>query len=507
MDIDSIVPLSNLIGICRILFGIIFFCKIFVSYKASALVWAHEVPFSKNRSQYYLKGLLIILLINIFFLTIGLLTPLAALITWGLYVFIYKYASLYGLEDVSFQHMAFYFMLTVPNSSFALDNVLHIELWDRLGGRQSSLPEIFLAIALGLVFFTAGFEKLFSPMWRKGLGAYYFYLMPQFRRMNTDFITGSYFLSVSLNWLALFMELFILPVFLVNAFPCGLFLWFLGIGFTTSLASIFILTWIGECLTIGMILVLWLLLKSGKLGLVSLLLVELNYDLSWLEKTISCLIILSFFASIFTVLVRRDSVIVNNLKWFKNFYVYCRYVSRFTWGLLPLKVFTEVHIEGPVVYRVFLELADGTSKETFKIFHPDCGPGIERPFRPAFFEVTSYKVAEACMELDKFGSIVSEDRKMFMLNLVRYILSRSSANERNQVLNVKFLTKQICMPGNFVGSKALYPSEPWVEAFLIGVNLLESGELDLKILNTPILKHPTGRNIERHSFSFNPMDA
>jgi hypothetical protein len=501
-DPSNYIALLDIVGIGRILFGLIFLAKIYVSYRANVLVWSHNLPFA---SSTVLKLALIFLLLSLVCFTIGIFTPVSAFLVWLSYVFIYKYASLYGLEDVSFQHMAFYFVLGSGNSSFRIDNLLEINLFGRLGAENGFLPEVFLAIALGYIFLSAGFEKLYSPMWQKGLGAYYFYLMPQFRRLDTSFITNNYFISVTLNWLAVIMELFLLPVFLLNAVPLGLFFWILGFGFTSCLSSIFILTWIGECLSIGMLIVLWLLFKAGSTGLFVIFIAEFNTELSKLEILFSLIVCLSFIASFFTVFVRRDSQYLAKSNFFKKFYASCRYVSRYIWGLLPLKVFTENHVEGPVVYRTFAKFKNQTQKEVFKIFTEDSRPGIERPYRPAFFEVTSYKIAEACMELDEFSEISSAERKEFINNLATYIKSRLTSKEQLELQSIKFIVKQIKMPDDFVGSNALYVNDPWVEA--IRVDFAEDNKLTISRLNEQILKYPTGRNIKRLSFKFNPLDA
>ena len=505
MSASSFLPLPELetvVGVARIVFGSIFLAKLVVSYGARRLVWAHRTPFQSTSPKLF-DALLCGLIATVTCFTLGLFTGPVSLVMWVLYVALYRYASLFGLEDVAFQHLTFYFIFSGAGAALSLDSFFATGFWGRIPA-GTLLPELALAIALGFVLLTAGVQKLKSPMWQQGLGSYYFFLLPQFRRLDTSFITGSRVISAFMNWIAVVMELFFLPIVLLNIYPFGLLFWVLAFGFTAQLASIFVLTWIGEAMSLGMLIVLWLLLRVDNDSLLSAWSAQHSLVDSILEQGVVALFVLSFVASAITTFVPVSFARDTAIKPLKQLYIAARYISRFTWGLLPLSVFTELHLEGPVVYRTFAVDRSGTRREVFKIFSEGCRPGPRRNFKPAFFEVTSYKVAEACMELDRFGAIQTPAREEFIKRLAQYLIEKDvPKTERNALTGLVICLKQIVAPASFSGACATYNDAPWKDA--LAIDIAPDGSLTVRALAKPILEHATGRDISRVSFAFNPL--
>ena len=120
-----------------------------------------------------------------------------------------------------------------------------------------------------------------------------------------------------------------------------------------------------------------------------------------------------------------------------------------------------------MVYRVFAQYDDGTEDEVFKIYSPDCGPGPDRGFKPTFYEVTAYKVLEACMELEAFGSVENPDRKDFLIRLSEYI-AENYVNPNKTLTSLDFKVIQLNPPEEFIGSdSSWYVEEPWLDAYSI----------------------------------------
>ena len=505
--LSNFISLNLLVASIRIVFGVIFLAKQIVAIDAKSLVWAQRRPFGM-KNEFFFDVLLWLHVGTTLFFTIGLCTGPAALFQWGLYVLLNRAASLYGLEDVVFQILSFYFIFATAGASLSVDAAFGITAWRGLLP-GTLLPELFLSLALALVFLSAGVEKLKSPMWRRGLGAYYFFLIPQFRRVSTAVLTRHRALIYFINYAAMVMQLLCLPFFLINALPLGFVCWSFTLSFAFLLSTVFVLTWIGECLFLGLLIVGWTLVDAGTRGL------GLRISQEWhrLETpstyTLATLIAITLSAALWTVIFPSSPRLARYprlMAWHK----FMRSVARFSWGIAPAKVFTELHIQGPVVYRVFFDFTDTSDakgqqieQEVFRIFSPLCGPGSERSFRPAFFEVTSYKIAEACMEFDLHGHIATPERFDFVLKLAQFIAKKVKKKTGMLPTRLLFRIVQIVPPAEFIGASSWYSHEKWIDAF--AVTFANHKPVRLEAISRPILKAPTGRDLQRVSFEFNPL--
>lgn len=495
------VPLDDVVGAARIAFGLMFSVKLYFSLDARRLVWAHRVPVA---SQGVLTAILAALVAANALFVVGLFTGPAALAQYGLYLLALRYASLFGLEDVAFHMLCLYFTLAGAGSSLSLDHWLGTGLWGRLPS-GTVIPELALATAMGNVFLSAGITKLFSPMWRKGLGAYYFFLLPNFRRMSTALITRNERVIRLVNGLALLMEVGFLPAVMVSAIPLGLVFWLMGIGFTISLATVFVLTWIGEAMTVGMVIVGWLLWDTGTGGLAMRWVTEVSRVSHPLDVLLVTVLIATLVACLWTALI-PDAALLGPRPRLVKAYRLSRFVARFTWGFLPCDVFTEAHMQGSIVYRVFAQPAGGgPSFEVFRIYGPECGPGPERFLRPTFYEVSAYKVSEVCMELDAYGEVRSPERLQFLLRLADLIVRRSRLSG-TALAALTFSVIQLVPPVQFEGAAhEWYSSQPWVDAFQ--VTFARGRAAHIVATRRPILNAPTGRDLARNSFEFLPMSS
>lgn len=492
--------LQNLLAIIRILFASIFLVKLFFSYKAHYIVWGHrEGTYLKNNIFHFL---IYLQFGSLFLFLFGCLTEVAILILFITYIFLNRRASLYGLEDIVFQLFTFYFIFAGSGSVYSFDHFFKVNLWGRFLG-NNYLPEYALLLASGMVFLSAGVEKLKSPMWKKGLGAYYFFLIPQFRRISTTIFTKRKWFVILINFSAIFFQLGMLIAFLVNALPLSIPFWFFAVSFAVLLSTVFVLTWIGECLILIFCINTWTLYHLGTSGVLQKILACIDTVDDQKQYYVFGIVFLTLFSSLWAVLVPSGEW-VKSKKIFSFLHRFFRFISRHSWGLSPLKVFTELHLEGPVIYRVFVDI-EGKNKEVMKIFGENCQPGEERAFRPAFFEVTSYKVTEACMEYDEYGIIKTKDRRLFIENLSKYVRDIAFKKFKKYPDSVLFKIKQIYPKREFVGSDDWYLREPWLDAIKV---VFKNGSIEnIDCLSRPILKYPTGRSLDRNSFHYNPFSS
>lgn len=469
--------LRDAVGLARAAFGAIFLVKLGFSLDAAGLVWA-------SRRPAFFRPLAAAFVLALVCLTLGIFSGPAALAVWLLYVVLYHYASLFCLEDVVFQSLALYFVFAAPGSGWSFDLALGLPpAW----GRLALLPEIALTVASGLILFSAGLEKARSPLWQKGLACYYFFLLPNVRRLDTSLITSSRTLSVFLNYLTIVFEMGYLPALLFSYRGAGLAGWALATGFTASLIVAFVVDWIGEAQLLMLAMTGWLIWNGGQGSLAADWAAALRTD-GWLGWALS----LSLAPAAWSVVVPAAAPLGFPHR-------FLRTLSRYTWGLMPVSAFSELHLKGPVVYQV---LEAGSGAVAWPIFTSECTPGPERTFRPTFFETMAYKVTEICMELDAYGEVRTPQRLDFIRGLAELARRKSARRLGRLPAALVFRITQINPPKEFAGASRFYLDDAPVDGFEIGFDA-GGRALPPKALAKPILKHETGRDLKRMSLRFN----
>jgi len=355
-DTDNI---DYLTGILRIVFGSIFLLKLIFTIDGYKINWATRKPKFFD-SDIKLLSLLTLLFISTMLFTMGLFTGPSLLFAFLTYIYLFKYSSIYGMEDNVCHTLWMYFLLAGSGQKFSLDILFNINTWGRFTD-NSLIPEILLASMLAIIFLSASIGKLCSPIWRKGLGVYYFFLLPLHRRIDTSLITRNKPAIYLLNYSVLAMELLFLPLLFLNASPIGFSILIFLFSFAVLLSTVFVFTWLGELLILGFTLITFLLLNTGNQSLINRFTNEF-LSLGNIFDQI-CVLILSA-----TILASLWTAIIPNLNldlkgFFNKLDFYCRYIARYVWGFLPVNLFGERHMLGPVIYRTFAEYEDG---EAFK---------------------------------------------------------------------------------------------------------------------------------------------
>ena len=490
---------GTLLAAVRIAVGLMFLVKLAHTIHGRDVVWAHRRPFAHHAPWLFPLALAALTLAAVC-VTLGLWTGPSALAMWALNLFLFYYASLYGAEDNVFQAMALYLALAGAGAAWSLDRALGLADWGRLPP-GTVIPELALATHLGLLFFSAGITKLSSPMWRRGLGVYYFFLMPLHRRLGTAWLTRHEGLMRAMNYGVLALQLAALPAMLLNAVPLGLIAWAALTGFCVLLSTVFVFTWLGEILLVAMAVIGSVLISSGTMGLAERWLRDLATLSHPRDAGLAAGILITLVACAWTGLVNHQSPLLRHPV-VRAVHVACRYLARYVWGFVPTELFTEAHLGGPVAYRVEAEWVDGRRAEVFRIFSPEAMAGPDRIWRPTFIEVTQYKIAEACMELDQSGRVEQPQRRQFLLQLSRHIGRQAASRFGAPPVAIVFKTLQLVPPADYAGASTWYLDQPWIDAFRVHG---QDGHLtEIEPLARPILHAPTGRTLTRISFAFNP---
>jgi len=181
-------------------------------------------------------------------LALGLCTPAAALVCLALGLYVFRRSYTHSLEDILFQMTSFFLILVDAGAAWSID-----ARW----GLSGAILDPVLALnlwwtALALLLVSAGFEKLFSPLWRRGLGFSMFIGLPHLVQRRFRFLRRMPALGWVLSWTTIVTELGYLPSGL--ALPVRLALAVVLIGFACSLFLVVDISFIGQTLLLNVAL-------------------------------------------------------------------------------------------------------------------------------------------------------------------------------------------------------------------------------------------------------------
>ncbi|MFB6306704.1 MAG: hypothetical protein ABEH43_06910, partial [Flavobacteriales bacterium] len=246
-------------------------------------------------------------------------------------------------EDELFQMASFSLIFMNSGEVLSIDSYFHINYLFPDGYTAYGLN--FFINLLALIMFSAGLEKIFSPIWQKGLGFYYFIGLPHLRSHKLK--------CYSLNWitigaeLSLLMGLYFKPTRILSAI--------ILLGFGISLFTIVDLSFIGQLISLSMLLILSidfsfivpldLSIKTFSLGSNQTTLLIL-FTLLWIGNCVRCI----------------DSQLLSNSL--------TDMISRYSAGASPMYVFTERNVFGLYIFRLNSPKGDQNLLPDFKFGIP-----------------------------------------------------------------------------------------------------------------------------------------
>jgi len=195
----------NINSFLRISFSLIMIQKFFFAIRAFDFHWAH---LTNKLEEKKIKFLLKVIFFLLIFFLFGLLTNYVSIAIYFLYLYLFKKSSSFGLGDTYLTVLAFYLAIA-DSSKFSIDNYFNFQ-FQPIFFEGTMIPEIFLMLLLSIIFYSAGIEKLSSPIWKKGNGVKLFFANPKFRKINLEKITQNKSLMRILNWITIYIQFFLI---------------------------------------------------------------------------------------------------------------------------------------------------------------------------------------------------------------------------------------------------------------------------------------------------------
>jgi hypothetical protein len=428
----------DVLGYFRAAYGLLACFRILRAMPSTPLVYGWERD-AEARRDYRLW------LASAACIAVGFLTPLALICHWLLGVRFQKTHRTYSVEDVLNRQPCFCLLFMNSHLGFALDDAMG---WTYGLTVANAVGVNFYAWTFCVVMFSTGFEKIWSPVWQRGLGFYQFVSIPfvsrplfrKLRQFKWPCIAagwGGFFLELGLIFCVPWEPLFSLALLSVIAF---------GLVLTFGPTSFFFVgaptVWAG-----GFILALLSVprLQSGyEVGYLGLLLIALYVA--------GCVSVLNFTA------IRGGW-----MAWLMERTTYMR----------PYILFNEVHFFGLYIYRVVAITPEGRV-DTIRAFTEDGEPGPIQFFRPVAIYATFTRVTDYCIallhkqegRLSFYGRVVAD--------LAQIGLNQISEDVRQNMTSLRFEVRVYDPPADYDLVTSPWGSE-WVE---IGYYDLSNGSIN-----------------------------
>ena len=373
---------SQVLAAFRIAFAVVLLFRLHRLRSARHVLW----PASRgHRADRWFGVTRVITLWQAFavLLAAGLVTPVAAAgcLLCGLYVFERSYT--HSLEDVLFQANSFFLIILDSSALWSLDRLL--DLHRRLVPLDLALHLWFLGLAI--LLFSAGLEKMFSPMWRQGRAFGLFIGLPHLVQPRFRFLRAVPRIGWYLSWTTVVAELGLLA--LAPWQPARLVLLVVLAGFAVCLFLVVDLSFIGQTL------VLWV----AALGAIDALGVATGRGAAGAAP------LLDFAAPAFWLCMAGIAVVAGACFWFPVAGLRKRLaaITRFTVGLEPIQVFTDSQLYGIYLYRVIAMLSDGGERPLVQTFLVDGACGPLQTWQPRVFLKLTYEVTDLCLLIEQHG--------------------------------------------------------------------------------------------------------
>jgi hypothetical protein len=253
-----------------------------------------------------------------------------------------------------------------------------------------------LWLALGLVMFSAGFEKLWSPLWRRGQGFNCFVGLPHLVQRRFRFVRRWPGLGVWLSWMTVIAEL----AFVATASDAVVRMAVAAVlvGFAISLIVVVDFSFIGQAL--GLWLLLFLGLDIG--GWISGYIPGSGGVLR-LGTPVGVIVLTAIVLSVIRLLDIPAGPLSR---------VALRF-ARWTVGLAPIRVFTEVHLYGVYLYRIVAQSLPDRQRDLLPAFDHDGGPGSFQRWYPRVFHGLMYPVSDLCLMAQRDGFEAAQNSRRF----------------------------------------------------------------------------------------------
>ena len=468
--------INKIIDLSLFLFIYLFSLKIYFSLVAIDFHWAH---IEKKKKKLILLILYSILILNLS-LIFGYYVNIFFILIYVLYMYAYSKSSFYGLGDTYITPLLLFFILYQPNFFYFTN-------FDSLIFNGTNIPEAFLAILCGLIFFSAGFEKRSSYIWRKNKAVLLFFLNPKFKKISVPLNKFSKKILILLNPIIIYSQLSFIFFLLFLPLKLALIPMFIIFLFLMTLSIFFHYSDLTLPSLIMLLISFHLVIDVDDMFLLGYIFECYNL-MSLIEK----FILFSFFLSVvssFAIITISDEVIDKN-----KFLKFLKKIIRFSSGLIKIRVYNEDHLDNPLVQKFYVK-DKNSKKEIFTLYNNNGTPFLKKTFfLPTAYLALSFKILDILLEIDKIGK-PSKDNYKLLQGIILFMVKEYELKRRPIIFFLSIY--QINIENLINNSKKKNFKD------VLKISLLDEDRILIKKLTPKLLTYNTKRSVQQKRYQFN----
>lgn len=384
---------------CLSLFRILYF-SIFIFY-----LWKLKefsiIQYGDNFKEFNL--LTNTLIFVSFLIAIGLFTQFFSIVHFLLYLYLYRKskANYFGIEQAYHQICGIFFIFANSNLKFSFDQFFEISNLFVFNDK-SSLNFLILSISICLI--SGFYEKMKSNVWTSGKALKIFLNLPHVKKTNYNNFFSKLISLKALCYIALINQALLFFLYFENL---RILFYFGELVFSILLILIAPFHFIGETF----ILIFTFLISLDILGFVN------NSHNFFSTKNISNFYYLDLFLGL---------LLVNSfLSIFFNLPIFLRNINRYTLGLYPFAVYTEVHIYGIRVFKVSGHLNEKQIyNNLFHVYNEKGYVGPKQKWMPRIIHALTYRISDVCEK--RLKKIDQEKDSKVLINLFKNIIHQNN---------------------------------------------------------------------------------
>lgn len=425
----------DIIGIFRAIYGFMIILRLLLVRPAAPMVLGW-------RKTSNVLACIYLWLIPAVMMMIGFLTPIAILAHILFGSIIWRRSKVYSLEDVLIRSAGFCLLFLNSHLSYSLDKQLGINY----GLTAPSLIGLnFYCWTFGILMFSAGWEKLCSPMWRRGLGFFYFMSLRHWVKPNFHWANKSRRVSTVMSWATIGTQFLLILALLIPhlrliSFPMSL-------GFAISLCVMVYLAFLSTQTLLSSAFLFaiefspWV--TGGSVSALSSGATGANAPLLW----VVCFFLMLAVVSSSGLVKLRGGFITT--------------LSAWTIALRPIMIFVETHIYGIYIFRQMAKLKDG-EKSVLENWDINGIPSGLQAWHPRTIAGTTYRVTDYCIAVNENVLERAADRAESIVDLGYAAYLELSKEEREEVTEIDFQVRVFNPEEDYVPDTSLWLSSPWV---------------------------------------------
>lgn len=433
LPFSAVTPADQaIIGVFRVLYGALIFLRLLRVQPAAPMVlgWRRTKGVQNAIFWWMIPAVLI---------CVGFLTPVAVLAHLLFGSVLWRRSKVYSLEDVLIRSAGFCLLFLNSHLSVSIDAQLGLDY----GLSEPSVIGLNLyAWTYGLLMLSAGGEKLCSPMWRRGLGFFYFMSLRHWVKPAFQWANKSLVASAILSWVTIVTQFvlvlsLLVPEVRVVALP-------MSVGFALML-----------CLTV------YLAFLSHQTLLSSTFLLAIEISRRMADTTgpapgsATAVTPLLLVAIGFLVLGAVSSSGLVKLRggWVTT-------LSAWTIALRPIMIFVETHIYGIYIFRQIAKLGD-RRKSVLECWDENAVPSRLQPWRPRTIAGTTYRVTDYCIAALEDLPERAASRAESIVDLAYGGYLELSEEERAKLEHIEFEVRVFDPEDGFVPDTSHWLSPKW----------------------------------------------